>query len=369
MPFDVASNIQTAADELYVQLRNVRNYENDTHAFAKRLAEIFRTRKVRFLKLAALLRWRESSSAAVHKNLQALEYEVQSRSRFSDHLNNALGLLNEQSKEKFVAAATPDAKYDLRGSLRVLSGQAYDLPHRLTNWISQNSDRLSVATVKRELDHIILQKLMQSELPAPPCKSHVGDGCLVVKSPHLYTLHLSLTPIIVGDSSAATAKCFGWKVMAFEFHVEPRRSAETFKFSKDQKSQIAKRLGDKIEEFRGQYDEAVASNESGAPVQDKVLSQGLHVYMLSVCRQLQMAILRRQFSHLQSRSYVAGLHVLQSPANAIALEYVQCCCRAMEAASMLLTLFLPLYVAGIGALESRRVESKRNCSATAFRSK
>ncbi len=54
---------------------------------------------------------------------------------------------------------------------------------------------------------------------------------------------------------------------------------------------------------------------------DPVLARDLHAYMLSVCRQLQMVLLRRQFQDLQGRSYVAGLTVLQSPAYAVAVEY------------------------------------------------
>ncbi len=42
--------------------------------------------------------------------------------------------------------------------------------------------------------------------------------------------------------------------------------------------------------------------------------------MLSVCRQLQMVILRRQCRDLAGRAYVAGLTVLDTAPDVLALE-------------------------------------------------
>ena len=374
--FDVAANIQTAADDLYVQLKKLRPHGSDPRAFAARLVEILETRRVRFLKLGALLRWARSDAARVYDRSLLVGRDSQSDSQLNSFLDNTLALLNDKRRSAAESAAevSSDPRYDLKGALRVLSGNGYALPTVLTSWLEAQAKRVSVDTARTELDHAILFKLMHTTLPPPPCTVSVANGCLVIRAPHLYTLHLTLSPETEPATAAAINKddqSFQWRFLAFELHVQPRRNVQSFALTLDQKKKVAKRLNEKLVEYLAMRrallakfhsserstEETREANEdkqaavstdnmsvqphAGAsastsdhqatkyvPVEattplpkDDVLARGLHTYMLSVCRQLQMVILRRQFLDLRSRSSVAGLQVLNSPAHALAVEY------------------------------------------------
>ena len=184
-------------------------------------------------------------------------------------------------------------------------------------------------TVRGELDHAILMKLMNTAPPPRPCKVTVNDGCLVVTAPDLYTLHLTLCPVVAEvEATSPGEDDYTWKVLGFELHVDPKRAVESFQLTLEQKKRIVKRLNDKLEEYAKLAEEKKQAVQDGTIAaesveKDNVLAQGLHVYMLSVCRQLQMVILRQQFTDLQQRSYAAGLTVLDSPPHLLQIESVQ----------------------------------------------